>query len=1112
MAVSPLRTFLQGVRLQVPQVSMESTMGWNVTAGACTNLTLSILDWDRTDPALLPDRISTGDDPPTSTLFSMDVHVEVEEWHCDLDLVSDGQPPPPPGSLGGPNRRNLLAEGPSENSWTGYEIVSDDPDDAKHHNSAKVLFKGTTVDLRLQLNNTVVVPGDSVPGAVGNFNIPQEFIIPDDGGCVINPSISSIKFSGDDAKFLNGEVQNYINAIAMISTPIACTQMKDKVVPMINAKLQQQPGLTPMLTAWSTMAGEFYPNYEEPSMTDAKNVTDTKLVQWDSDKFFNALLTWVGNLMGYDSANLDDFNARIQSLLTNGYTTFSRDQSPLVKLMEKFGDETLAAALQDVQLGLGNFTKANAQSSKYSLGGAGSLQNATLAMHMGIDALNSAAKRNLGGIFDYITFPKAPLNEPSIELKVEVSNIDFHGKVAVGLHGEKLGSLDMFQKQNPACLAGCMYGERDPMTFTAQGLEFLSGGLLVDVEKVSISQPGLTTEEVDGQRSQENARKKSAADPLEKQIDDSTNKVIAYFLETYGNMMKSTINCLVGAVGLAKANGAIYSFIHGHNSRKVLHGEHNVYDYTPAASILEYQYYAENDDLSLTTPKSPLFLDSSLNVCPAPSDYTHAMPGVSVGCLLCAAALIMVGFILQSMGGYTSFMRVEEYEDDARTIEMGMPLSSAPRRTASAELLKCQRNERLGLAWCPETPWCTRWGITALLVGNVLLFVSSVTDVATALSIFVESPDGDVYKIPSIFAFTLRNSISDMWSAKVYPFAIFVLLFSGIFPFFKLGLMFLCWFWAPKSRESMLVFLDAVGKVSLLDTFCLVLFLAAFRFTWTTSDGSTVLLQCEVLRTFYVFATATVLSGYLGHVILIAYRLLMNQNMSRNSMVDEKRSGRSLSPNLSPITDRIITLGLPLLAVFTVASSFMDVLSFEFSGAASQVNALAGASNVETLSFWSFCFMLQGLDPNTISSIGAKFLAGMFVLFGFVVPMLFVITLWVLWVVPMKCSSQYWTFVACQTVRAWSALDILVLVFVLASTQISMFANFILTYGTVGPTCSALEAAGISCFGVNAHLHSGAVAMGAAAALAHGAGNVVFKEVRASMSHETVGKDSPISH
>ena len=74
-----------------------------------------------------------------------------------------------------------------------------------------------------------------------------------------------------------------------------------------------------------------------------------------------------------------------------------------------------------------------------------------------------------------------------------------------------------------------------------------------------------------------------------------------------------------------------------------------------------------------------------------------------------------------------------------------------------------------------------------------------------------------------------------MWEAKVYPLAILVLVFSGIWPYIKLLTLLFCWCineskLSPRVRERLLIILDILGKWSLLDSYVLIMMTVAFRF------------------------------------------------------------------------------------------------------------------------------------------------------------------------------------------------------------------------------------------------------------------------------------------
>jgi hypothetical protein len=138
------------------------------------------------------------------------------------------------------------------------------------------------------------------------------------------------------------------------------------------------------------------------------------------------------------------------------------------------------------------------------------------------------------------------------------------------------------------------------------------------------------------------------------------------------------------------------------------------------------------------------------------------------------------------------------------------------------------------LAFHPKIPFSVRFGIPFLLFINVALFISSNTSVGASVYVLITAVNKQ-WATPSLFDFSLANSVHDMWKAGVYPLSILIGAFSGAWPYMKLLTMLVCWFvpvsaLAVKKREYLLMALDMLGKWSLIDSFVLTLMLVAFQF------------------------------------------------------------------------------------------------------------------------------------------------------------------------------------------------------------------------------------------------------------------------------------------
>jgi hypothetical protein len=188
------------------------------------------------------------------------------------------------------------------------------------------------------------------------------------------------------------------------------------------------------------------------------------------------------------------------------------------------------------------------------------------------------------------------------------------------------------------------------------------------------------------------------------------------------------------------------------------------------------------------------------------------------------------------------------------------------------------------LASHPHVSTFWAFAIPLLLCVNIVLFVSGNTSLGASVKIRA-TLIGQVLNTPSLFDFTLANSVQDMWQAGVYPLSIIIAVASGGWPYVKLLLMLFCWFTSPmklhkRRRERLLMVVDALGKWSLIDAYVLIMMMVAFRFHIANPTGGASLpeefLIMDVLVVagwgFYGFLLATVSSLVLSHVMVHLHR------------------------------------------------------------------------------------------------------------------------------------------------------------------------------------------------------------------------------------------------
>jgi hypothetical protein len=206
----------------------------------------------------------------------------------------------------------------------------------------------------------------------------------------------------------------------------------------------------------------------------------------------------------------------------------------------------------------------------------------------------------------------------------------------------------------------------------------------------------------------------------------------------------------------------------------------------------------------------------------------------------------------------------------------------------------------VALMFHPDVPPYARLSVPFFLLSGALMYLSGNLNIGASVIVDVNFADLNV-PLPSLFDFSLGNSIRDMWSAEVYPLALLILLFSGVWPYVKLVMMFTCWVTPPTTRLTYccrccsgrvlpverrgmwLQALDALGKWSLIDTFVLVMMMVAFRFhiqnqltwDWIKFLPENFLVVDVVVKPswgIYAFIIATVISLISTHVVIAFHR------------------------------------------------------------------------------------------------------------------------------------------------------------------------------------------------------------------------------------------------
>jgi len=120
-----------------------------------------------------------------------------------------------------------------------------------------------------------------------------------------------------------------------------------------------------------------------------------------------------------------------------------------------------------------------------------------------------------------------------------------------------------------------------------------------------------------------------------------------------------------------------------------------------------------------------------------------------------------------------------------------------------------------------------------------------------------------------------------MWKAEVYPLAILVALFSGIWPYIKLFLMIMCWIVPPHrfsyhKREILLEVLDTMGKYSLIDAYVLIYMIVSMKYHFNMDYFIFSIYMDEIVTPgfgYFAFLIGTITSLIWTHLIIHYHRM-----------------------------------------------------------------------------------------------------------------------------------------------------------------------------------------------------------------------------------------------
>ncbi|KAH3762011.1 Paraquat-inducible protein A [Pelomyxa schiedti] len=401
----------------------------------------------------------------------------------------------------------------------------------------------------------------------------------------------------------------------------------------------------------------------------------------------------------------------------------------------------------------------------------------------------------------------------------------------------------------------------------------------------------------------------------------------------------------------------------------------------------------------------------------------------------------------------------------------------------------------------PHLHWIIRFGMFLAVCANFAIFICSGSTGGTEVYLSLNTGTRIIDSDP-LMIFTLESSVTDMWEAGLWPIAIIVALFSGVWPRLKIILMGAAWvvpvyFLSTKRRELGIMALDALGKWSLVDSFMMIIMMVAFRFSVAfplyevenvyIKQPFTIDVYVLMLAGFIIFLMGTMVSLLLSHLIVAAHRLAESLAKSKGEEEDSKVESLFMhvirhGPRRRKHIRVAYTIGVAVVLcgtfVVMILAFRIDSFSFHFGGLAGWLLEEIGLSATRTFSIVTLAYAIPSTSTESDPWIWVVTLVYACTCIFF--PLIQIILLFILWMTPLPRIVQKIGLIVAEVLNAWSALEVFFLAICTSLLQLEQFAAFL-----VDDACASIDVfleqymSGLlegdaTCFTVNTELLAGA--------------------------------------
>ena len=366
----------------------------------------------------------------------------------------------------------------------------------------------------------------------------------------------------------------------------------------------------------------------------------------------------------------------------------------------------------------------------------------------------------------------------------------------------------------------------------------------------------------------------------------------------------------------------------------------------------------------------------------------------------------------------------------------------------------------------PKVPLFFRIFIPLGILLNIAIFASA--NICVGSSVFIGFNVGREIKAPSLYDLGLVNSVHDMWVAGCYILSVLIAFFTGIWPYIKLILMLISFFLptsilSHKGREKFLLFLDATGKFSILDSYVIMMMLVSFYLSVEipvteqseAEQGFIIDLYIYIAYGIVTIIIGTLVSLCLSHIETHLHRNLdEHPDQNKGEKAENYRSIMSFA-KVNYIKDfhfRVFISSLLFLTlILVILGSIVKSFSFDLKGLAGYAINLLNYPTHKDISAIDLGIDLRKSYKNPNAS-EAIFTQVIFFLTTIAIPLAFLLNLIILWFVPMTRKAQKFFYSIAEILNAWSCVDVLAMAIISCVEQVTKFAIFM-----VGDKCDNIN-------------------------------------------------------